>query len=128
MDIFEKASKRKLRFITSAGNLSVEDLWDLPLTNSSASLNNVAKAVNKNLKSSVEEDFVEDKPEPNILDTLRLDILKRIIEVRKANIEKAEKAAETKARNQRILALLDEKADDKLKGKSEAALRKMLEE
>lgn len=30
--MFKQASKMKLRFATSKGNLSVEDLWDLSLT------------------------------------------------------------------------------------------------
>lgn len=32
ISIFEQASRQKLRFETSAGKLSIEDLWDLPLT------------------------------------------------------------------------------------------------
>jgi hypothetical protein len=32
MNIFEQATRAKIRFSTPVGMLSVEDLWDLPLT------------------------------------------------------------------------------------------------
>lgn len=124
--MFEKASKMKLRFASTSGYLSVEDLWDIALVGA-LSLNSIAKAVNRKLTTDKEEDFVEDKVPADNINSLRLDILKHIIGVKKANAAKAEKAQETRQRNQRILALLDEKADDKLKAKSEAQLRKMLE-
>ena len=31
LNIFEKASKQKLRFVTSKGMISSEDLWDMSL-------------------------------------------------------------------------------------------------
>lgn len=45
-DIFEIASRRKYRFPSAIGELTVEQLWDLPLTDPKrgATLDNVAKA------------------------------------------------------------------------------------
>ena len=34
-DIFKQATKLKLRFSSVRGDLTVEDLWDLPLTSKS---------------------------------------------------------------------------------------------
>lgn len=126
--MFEKASKLKLRFTSTAGLLETEDLWDLPLRGYPLSLNEIAKKVNRALKDTEEEDFVGVKATGYSADELRLDILKHIITVKKANAEKAEKSAETKAKKQRILTILEEKADDSLKGKSETELRELLDE
>jgi hypothetical protein len=55
MDIFEKASREKLRFSTSQGQFSVEDLWNLPLTSPSGrsvNLYDIANGLNKELKES----------------------------------------------------------------------------
>ena len=49
--MFERAAKRKLRFTSSKGSLSVEDLYDLSLT----SLDSIAKGVNRQLKAEAEE-------------------------------------------------------------------------
>ena len=48
MDIFEQASRLKLRFPSPLGTLSTEDLWHLPLTSTTgkANLNDIGKALN----------------------------------------------------------------------------------
>jgi len=60
MSLFETASKNKLRFSSIKGNLTTEDLWDLPLTSKSGRicLDNIAKQLYKELKDSTEESFV----------------------------------------------------------------------
>lgn len=73
--MFEKAAKCKLRFQSSKGALSVEDLFDLSLT----SLDNLAKDVNRQLKAEVEESFIEKKSQNSSDLELRLDILKHVI-------------------------------------------------
>ncbi len=54
MNIFENASKTKVRFETSKGEVSVEELWDLSLT----SLDSIAKVISKELKEASEESFI----------------------------------------------------------------------
>lgn len=84
LELFERASKKKLRFETDLGTLSVEDLWDLPLqATRGVNLDDLAKSFSKALKEEEEESFVE-KPKPNkkLADLrLRFAIVKRIIEV-----------------------------------------------
>ena len=82
--MFEKAARLKLRFDTPRGNLTVEDLWDIPLTGQQISLDNVAKAVNKGLKASEEESFVAKPSSKDRVLSLKLDILKHVIRVRLA--------------------------------------------
>ncbi len=127
-DIFAKASRKKLRFPSMAGFLSVEDLWDLPLIDkASVSLDDVARSVNRDLKDSEEESFVEAHTAQNSDLSLRLDIVKRIIEVKLADRSRAEKSAETKAKKQQILELLQNKENASLAEKTPEELRELLD-
>ena len=51
MNIFEEASRKKIRVKTSRGSLSVEKLWDLPLEE----LDNAHREVTKSLRENEEE-------------------------------------------------------------------------
>ena len=61
-------------------------------------------------------------------DLLRLDILKRVIEVKMEERDAAEKAVLQNAKKQRILNIMAEKEDENLKGASLEDLRQMLAE
>lgn len=124
--MFEQASKLKLRFSTSVGSITAEDLWDLPLTNGDSSLDNIAKAINRTLKDSEEESFVLKKTGANKLMTLRMDIVKHIISVKLQEIEDNEKRADNKAMEQKLLSALASKEDEELQGLSMAELKKRL--
>jgi hypothetical protein len=54
-NLFEKASRLKLRFSSPAGLLTVEDLWDLPLSAQAkvANLDDIAKGLNKTLEQMI---------------------------------------------------------------------------
>lgn len=128
--MFEKATRLKLRFTTPQGPLSVEDLWDLPLTSTSAqraNLNAIAKVISRALKAEAEEDFVN--PQPKADDTLQLslDIVKRIIQVRQAENETAANAASRKEQKARLLELIAHKKDRALEEKSVEELTAMVE-
>lgn len=127
MSIFEQATKLKLRFATNKGNISVEDLWDLPLTSTRhMSLDALARALNREVKETQEESFVIKAAATNSIAVLKFDIVKHVIGVRLAENEVKLKAAETKQRNARILALIGEKQDDALKGKTIEELEALL--
>lgn len=131
LELFERASKKKLRFETDLGTLSVEDLWDLPLqATRGVNLDDLAKSFSKALKEEEEESFVE-KPKPNkkLADLrLRFAIVKRIIEVQLEAREKAEQKAERKQRAEKIKEILARKEDAKLERTSEKKLLAELEE
>lgn len=62
MSIFQQASRSKLRFATQLGNLSTEDLWDLPLTSvKGVSLKSIATDLQKQITAQPmkELDFFE---------------------------------------------------------------------
>lgn len=52
--LFELATRQKLRFASPKGLLTVEDLWDLPMTGNT-SLDSVSKLANRDVKVSAEE-------------------------------------------------------------------------
>ena len=57
MNIFEEATRSKLRFDSLAGKLSVEQIWDLPLKEKKGVVDNldrIAIATNKQLQESSE--------------------------------------------------------------------------
>jgi len=91
MSIFEKASKAKLRFSTSRGQLSTEDLWDLSLE----SLDSIAVAIDKALETAGKKSFIGKRDTTNTTLELQLEILKHIIEVKLA--EKDAKAKRSRA-------------------------------
>ena len=127
-DIFEKATKLRLRFMTEKGVLSTEDLWSLPLTSkNSLSLNAIAVAVNKSLKASTEESFVEEKPSEDPVLRLKLEVIKRIIEVKKEEAGMAATARERAERKQNLLKIIKEKEEGAMSEKSLEDLKAELE-
>lgn len=127
-DIFEKATKLRLRFMTEKGVLSTEDLWSLPLTSkNSLSLNAIAVAVNKSLKASTEESFVEEKPSEDPVLRLKLEVIKRIIEVKKEEAAMAATARERAERKQNLLKIIKEKEEGAMSEKSLEDLKAELE-
>ena len=113
MNMFEKASKLKLRFASGKGLVSIEDLWDFPLEHSNGvALDNLAQSLNKQLKESGEESFVREKSTENTTLQLKFDIVKYIIDTKLANKERAEKAALTRSKRQRLEQLRDKKVNE----------------
>ena len=130
MSIFEKASREKLRFPSTKGDLATEQLWDLPLTaRTGPSLDNVAKAVNASLKAAGEESFVEVKTNPaKALHELRLDIVKHVIAVRQFEAEERATRAHRAEQREKLRQILRDKQDDSLKNLTEAEIEARLRE
>ena len=129
--MFEQASRLKVRFDTTKGLLSVEDLWDLPLTSETgrANLDDLARELHQQLKAAGDNvSFVS--PVHNKADErlqLGFDVVKRIIEVRVAERDAAKAETDRKARKQRIMSIIAQKEDEKLSSTSLEELRQMLE-
>jgi len=122
--MFEKASKLKLRFKVAVGLITTEDLWNLSLEE----LNTLAKALNKEVKDASEESFIKTKSADDEILLLKFDIVKRVIEVKLAELEAKKARKDRKARNQQIIALMAKKENEALEGKSLDELRSLLEE
>jgi len=112
MDLFLEAAKSKMRFDSSIGTLTVEDLFDLPLTSEKkASLNSVGAILVRKIKDHEEENLVA-VPTPELRAAkMKLDVVKAVIEVKQEENRKAKTLAAKKARRERIMGLLKEKDD-----------------
>lgn len=124
VQIFEQASRQKLRFPSNRGELMTEQLWDLPLQSKGGfDLDSVAKAVNAQLKSVTEESFVSNGSNPaKVKLTLMLDVVKHIIAVKLAENEAARNKAANAAERQKLLDALGDKQTEELKGMSKDQL------
>jgi len=128
--MFETASRLGLTFESTRGNLTVTDLWSLPLTsrNGHSSLDSIAIALNKKVKEAGEtESFVTETTTTDEVLLLKFEIVKRIIGVLKAERDEAAKAAKAREQKQQILALIAQKENEQLAGTSLEDLRKMAE-
>ena len=126
--MFEKASRLKMRFPSPQGGLTVEDLWDLPLTSTrAANLNNIAKDISRRLKAEGEEDFVNPKSGADEALQVQLDIVKHIIQVKQSENEAARTLADRKQKKERIMEIIAKKQDQELEGKPLEELTAMVE-
>lgn len=129
MNIFEQASREKLRFSTPVGNVSVEDLWDLPLTSvRGLDLHKIALDLQTELNKEPAKslDFFAFAPAKNLTLQLKFDIVKHIVTTKVAeNHAKSEQAAKDSQREQ-IKALIAEKKQEDLKSKSVEELEALL--
>lgn len=122
-DLFKVASKKKYRF-TYKGVVTVEDLWDLSVEE----LDKIYKSLKSKQKAEAEESLLattskEDKELNN-----KIEIVKIIVADKLEAKERATKSAEKRAKNQRILEIMADKADAELKAKSLDELRAMLDD
>lgn len=127
MNIFETATRKKLRFPSVAGNLSVEDLWELPLTSArKANLDDVAKAVNRTIKTTAEESFVTTSTSVNRIANLKLDIIKYIIGVKQSENTAYANQVENNKQAFKIQSIIENKKDSALEGQSVEELERQL--
>lgn len=136
VNIFERASRIALRFDTDKGPLSVEDLWRLPLQSGAGrpSLDSIGMNLRKELAESenaVQSLVPESAKSPSAQDgwselQLMFDIVKHIIDVRVAERDAKQKADLKKAERQKLLGLIADAEDERLRGLSPEELRQRL--
>ena len=123
MNIFEKASRLRLRFNVE-GNISVEQLWSAPMTRLveyEQALTEVVEGYGKSTRRTKKVRSTEQEA-----NELRLEIITYILDVREAEAELASTAADVKAHNQKILELIQSKKNEELTTKTVEELTAML--
>lgn len=126
--MFEKASRLKLRFPSPKGSLSVEDLWDLPLTSTTgkANLDDLARTLHQSLESQKVGSFVTKATSAETGIQLRFDIVLHVINARLAEIEAAAQREAARAKKQQIMEIISRKETESLSNVSLDELRAML--
>lgn len=122
--MYKQAAALKLRFATSKGNLTVEQLFDLSLTD----LDKVAVGLKKEYEESGKQSFLTTRSVKDKEAKLRFDIALDVLNTKVEEAEELKLKKERKERNQKILAIIEDKKDEALKGKSVKALEALLEE
>lgn len=129
-NIFEYATRHKLRFTSIKGDLSIENLWDVPLrSKDDFNLNAVAQAASKALKAISEESFVETARTPeHTRREVSLEVVKHIIQYKLDAEETAKKKAENKVKKEQLYKALAEKQEGKMSALSEKELQRQIAE
>jgi hypothetical protein len=127
-NIFEQASRQGIRFTSPKGMLTVEDLWNLPLTSTSsrANLDDIAKGLDASLQAVGRTSFVRQEKPKDDSTKLMFDIVLHIINVRLAEADAAAKANAVREKKQKIMAIIERKSDEALSAASIEDLQAML--
>lgn len=128
-NMFEQATRNKLRFESAKGPLTVEQVWDAPLTSRNGfSLDDIAKQVKRELDALSEESFVEQVSPLKSVAVLKLEVVKRIISVKLSEKEAASKRAERAELRRQLTQALAERQSDEIKNMSPEEIQKRLKE
>jgi hypothetical protein len=117
MNIFEQASRQKIRFSSNKGDLTTEQLWDLPLTSKTQfDLDTIAKTVHASLALVSTTSFVTQVSDPakSRLE-LAMELVKHVIAVRVAENQAANDRAKARAERDRLINVLADKQDQALR-------------
>ena len=108
--------------IAQKGLLTVENLWDLSLSE----LDSLAVELEKAYKMSGKKSFITPKSKKDKEMKLRFDLVLDILNTKVEENEIAREEFETESENQKILEIIKRKQDSELESKSIEDLKKML--
>lgn len=127
-NLIEKAVRTKLRFNSTKGLLTTEQLFDLPFTSKSGfDLQSVATTCDVDLKACGDTDFVGTGTTKSAEAQLRLDVVKHVIAILQKERSDANKTKATKEQKQKLLTLLEQSKDAELAKKSPEELQAMID-
>ena len=132
MNIFEIATRKKLRFNSDVGALTTEQLWDLPLLRQrgqGADLDRVARVVAAELRDVATESFVQVSTSPQQADLeVKLEIVKHVIAAKQAQAEAVRRRAENAEKRRKLLDALESAEAREMSALSKEDLLKRLAE
>jgi hypothetical protein len=126
-NIFEIASRKGLRFGTTKGAITTEDLWHLPLTSkNNVNLDDIARGYSRELKAQEEESFVTKPAQKDSTMELGFKIVKRVIEFKIAEREAAKLSVDKAKQRELLLSLIAKKKVEELGATDIAGLEEQL--
>jgi hypothetical protein len=130
MDYFVEATRKKYRYKSTRGDITTEQLWDLPLKSTVGfDLDTVAKGISREVKAETEESFVTTTANAGAeLAKNKLEVVKAIIATKIAESKALEDRRERATKRARILDALDQKEGQALTNASIDELKKQLAE
>lgn len=123
--MYKKAIRAKLRFQTSKGLLTIEQLWGLTLTelkNIIISLHETVKKVPSEDLSFLETETIQEESE----DMMRFNIAVDVYKTKQQEAKDSREEASKKAYNQHIAEIIAEKEEADLRNKSIDELKAMM--
>lgn len=121
-NIFLYAAERKLRF-PYKGQISTEDLFDL----NEKELDSIYKALKREENKNNEESLMSEKTLVDRDLTAKIEIVKHVFIMKKAEKEAAKNAEEKRKKRQEIMDALNQSEAAALRSKTPEELRAMLE-
>lgn len=122
-DVFELATRKKYRFPFN-GQISVEDLWELTITQ----LDRVYKTLMEEKKTGDEESLLSVMTAADTDLNNRIELVRYIFETKQAEKAEAAARAEREEQNRRIREMIATKKIEALAGKSIEELEALLRE
>jgi hypothetical protein len=120
--MYKEITRKKVRFNTNKGMLTVEQLWDLSLDNLDALAVNLQESYEKSKGKS----FLSPKSEEDKETKLQFDVVLDILKTKVEEAEIAKAARETKKQREKILGIIKEKEEEQLRNLSKEELEKLL--
>lgn len=121
-NLFELATRKKFRFSSTKGALSVEDLWDL----SEDDLDNVYKNLNRQQVKSAEESLLNEVKTNTDLDAA-IEIVKYVFTTKRKEAEERKSRANKEALRHKYIDALARKEDAEIENMSKEELQAMIE-
>ena len=113
-NIWVECLKNKFRF-EFKGLISTEDLFDLTL----ADLDAIYKNLKKEESDLQGDSLLENDENPNVREVeVKIEVVKAIFDMKKAEIARAERALANKAQKDKILVIIEDKENQELSEKS----------
>jgi hypothetical protein len=125
--MFEIASRKKIRFDIPRGQVTVEDLWDLPLTSlRNPNLDDIARNLHKQLNNGENVSFVHGTNMSDSQIQFKFDLVRHIIDTRLEENKLRSEEQNRATKKQALLAIMAERQADDIRNLPTEELQKMI--